>query len=360
MAPQPSISTKKIGVISSIECGQSFTDALEGALNYPVTYYFDKVGYDNQLLKDAVNSFNADTNIGLIVTFGGKIAFAAANSFAKKPFISLTGAPPTTSDNRTDYCLGGVSLESYVHNQPIAIPVTFGNGTADVTVTDGSNPFKVDDRVSFTGGNLPNNVPANQAFFVTTVGSGTFQFSATKGGGAIQPASAASGINAWSIKNRIVALKKDPSNISLLYHSASSLIGDELAQWRTNWPALDGYFKAGPGGPAIPINVRKKLVYAFDDVPTDAVIISADPYFQENKEELIQAANASSKLVCYPLNNYRNRSGKNKPSHAVVYGPKLEEAITQIGSLANTFLAVTGANTITQQPFTPIYYPDPK
>src|SRR4051794_26079087 len=91
-----------IGVISSITCGQAFTDAFEaavttaiGAGNQSDITYLDEVGYDSKSLEAAVKSFAADASIKLIVTFGGKIAFEAANINSTTPFISLLGEVPT-------------------------------------------------------------------------------------------------------------------------------------------------------------------------------------------------------------------------------------------------------------------------
>ena len=80
------------------------------------------------------------------------------------------------------------------------------------------------------------------------------------------------------------------------------------------------------------MNVRKGLINAFDNINTPAVIISADPFFQDNKEALIQAATASNKIVCYPLRNYL--TGKLAPTRSMVYGPSLHKAIEKMGELA--------------------------
>jgi hypothetical protein len=337
-----------VGVISSIACGESFSNAFESALkdafkSVPVTY-FDQVGYDNQLLQHAVESFNFDKSVGLIVTFGGKIAFSAADQYSTQTqFISLIGDTPVPANN---LCLGGVSLGTYARNQPspnLTLPVTFMAGSADVG--EASNSFAKGDPVSFIStGNLPNDGAGQsiggRLFKVVIVGAGTFRF-ADYNNTVIIPASAGTGNASAHLVNR-VGLSKLHTNsasgdISLLYNSSSPLARDELIAWQqSDWPKWVPADDHGTPGPAVPINVRKSFNSAFDSIETPVVIVSADPYFQDNKDGLIQAANASGKFVCYPLNNYRNKEGTHRPAggRSILFGPRLEDAIKLMGTLA--------------------------
>jgi hypothetical protein len=119
--------TLSIGVISSIPCHNPFKHAFERAvadagvnLGAPPTYY-DDIGYGGDY-KTPIGNLNDDNTIGLIVTLGGMIAFKAASTFAKKPFISLVGGPPAGGlpspgiKPLNNYFYGGVSLESYAGN----------------------------------------------------------------------------------------------------------------------------------------------------------------------------------------------------------------------------------------------------
>ena len=73
---------------------------------------------------------------------------------------------------------------------------------------------------------------------------------------------------------------------------------------------------------------------------------------------IVKAANDTSKLVCFPFANYRNRFGSNKPAKpGLVYGPRLEDAVKQMGALAKGFLDST--TPINTQDFNSTYYPDP-
>jgi hypothetical protein len=378
-----------IAVISSITCGQSFKKAFEVRLNatlkgtalegVPSITYFDQVGYNSQLLKDAVISFTNDTTIGLIVTFGGMIAFNAANSAVadanRKSFISLTGA-----DRGSQLpCLGGVSLESFARNQPKFGPVTFaanGNSFQDTT-----NFLVQGDKVAFSfstvaGGALPTNITPNTTYSVTGVAIGPpNRITLSLNGAPVNNTGAnpGTGVLAWAKPNRIEKMCNhfslgSGSDISLLYHSTSGVADLEIAAWqggtiispgppvvKTGFPPAATGVAAGTGGPAVPINVNKSFADALDGITTKAVIISADPYFQDNKEALIKAANESPLFVGYPLNDYRNRGGTHKPAGrgALIYGPNLEEAINGMGTLAaNVLLNVP----IAIQPFSSAAY----
>ena len=371
----PTMLPKAIGVISSIT-SDAFRDLFETAVNKTSDnasiQYFDQVGYDGQLLQNALDNFNADSAIGVIVTFGGMIAWYAANQRPKKPFISLVGSsdlPVTANAN----CFGGVSLETYAYNQPKFGAVTFtANGAS---VTDTTNFLAAGDRVAFStstaaGAALPTNISAIMSYQVLAVTPGTPN-TFTLLNVANTGASAGSGVIAWAKPNRVAfmcskyaaQLTQGGGDISLLYHSASLLAVKELMAWQGMTlvtggvsgppPAVQGIGGGAPG-PAVPLNVRKGLINAFDNINTPAVIISADPFFQDNKEALIQAANASNKIVCYPLRNYL--TGKLATTRSMVYGPSLHKAIEKMGELAGSIWA----GTITTPPsplFPPADYP---
>jgi hypothetical protein len=377
------ISNKSVGVISSITCGHSFKDSFESGLiagygsPLPVTY-FDQVGVNSTLLADAMNSFYNDANIGMIATFGGTVAYAAANAAASagsfKPFISLLGAmPPVTVGGtayvvtpNTTYCCGCVSLDSYVHNQPVALPVTFTAGSP--SVTDTTNSIRQGDIIVFYAATAPAGLQTNTPYVVTGVTQGnpnTFTITQISNNTAF-PGGATVGVSviAWTTNNRVAFLKKfancTSSDISLIYNPASPLVIPELKAWQSAWPPLaTNIADAGPGGPAIPVNVNRSFAGAFETITTKAVIVSADPFFNENKETLIQAANASGKFVCYPLNNYQNAGGtKPAAGHSMLAGPGLEGAIVRMGTLAGQCLLPNSGNITPAFSTTPL--PSPK
>src|SRR5258708_1229014 len=103
--------TLGIGIISTIRVPQPLRTAFkQGLKNSNVTIKVEHaVSYNRNKLKRAIEQFNSDTSLGLIVTVGGLVAFQAANLFATKPFISLLGVTPTATGAQ---CFGGVSLDS--------------------------------------------------------------------------------------------------------------------------------------------------------------------------------------------------------------------------------------------------------
>jgi hypothetical protein len=77
-----------------------------------------------------------------------------------------------------------------------------------------------------------------------------------------------------------------------------------------------------------------------------ADVISADPFFQESKNELIKAANATGLYLCYPLLHYRNNGGAHKPKggKTTLFGPSLENAYKMLGQVAS--LAVNSGGSV--------------
>jgi hypothetical protein len=62
------------------------------------------------------------------------------------------------------------------------------------------------------------------------------------------------------------------------------------------------------------------------------MLISADPFFQKYKDELIRAANGINKTVCYPLHAYKNNEGiQPTPGRHFLHGPKLARACFFLG-----------------------------
>jgi hypothetical protein len=71
-----------------------------------------------------------------------------------------------------------------------------------------------------------------------------------------------------------------------------------------------------------------------------AIVISADPFFQDTMEELIAAANGTGKYICYPLLAYENEDGTNQPTRGktTLFGPTLVGAYKLLGQLASMVL----------------------
>jgi hypothetical protein len=135
------------------------------------------------------------------------------------------------------------------------------------------------------------------------------------------------------------------SKICLLSNPNSSMAAAETAAWM-----------AGGRGPVIKAGSVSKgsgnsaATYrpAFADIEKAGmmgVVVSADPFFQETMEELIDAANSwiaqgKGRRICYPLREYENPAGRCKPAPGyTLHGPALEDAYEALGRMAADFLA---------------------
>lgn len=263
-----------IGVVASIKCEPSFKSYFEGALKgnlaaavpYTQPTYKDGLGYRSADLQSQIAYFNSPaTQVGLIVTVGGNVAFNAAKDYANanpasKPFLSLVGAVPSAVPAS---CWGGVSLESWRKNEDRVLDLINNSGFA-----------------------------ASQS-------------------------------------------------ISLFYNQNSAMSSDEI----NDWMRLSGIYPQVNPNPVNAMlggaNNSSDYATSVADLYDGAVIISADPYFHRTREQLIQQLNIfvsqnPKNYVTYPLYNYENRGGTNKPTpgHATLLGPRIEDAITVLGMLA--------------------------
>src|ERR1051326_4487778 len=104
--------TLGIGIVSTIKVPQPLRAAFKQGLNNSnvVIKVEHAASYKLAKLRAKIAQFVADSEIGLIITVGGLVAFNAADEPATtKPFISLLGVTPTAPGPQ---CLGGVSLDS--------------------------------------------------------------------------------------------------------------------------------------------------------------------------------------------------------------------------------------------------------
>lgn len=132
---------------------------------------------------------------------------------------------------------------------------------------------------------------------------------------------------------RVAHLIKPPRNfltsqITLLYNPLSIMSKQEIIDWGT----------ICPGGLKLAKSDNDESTYgkAFSAITTAAVVVSADPMFQNHRNALIKAANESYKYVCYPLFDYGNKGGNHHPApgNATLHGPNLGDAISTLGEMA--------------------------
>ena len=132
------------------------------------------------------------------------------------------------------------------------------------------------------------------------------------------------------------------SDIGLFCNRRSAMHGDETTLWHGS-----EYYLTGGGGN----NNASAFTNEFDNVDDSikALIISADPFFQDNKVALINAANAwvgakPGRSVCYPLANYKNVPGTTPVPAGTSYwfGPDLAGAYQTLGAVAGLALSANG------------------
>jgi hypothetical protein len=260
--------TKGIGVISTIKYIGTNLEAnfRRGVDNEPwwrAATPLDSIGYDNGPLDLAVDQFNKDANVGLIVTVGGVASAIAAKRRATKPFISLIGDKlpdfPGTIDGNF---YGGVSLNTFRNN--------------DARVDHLSRP-----------------------------------------------------------PHRLA-----PSEICLLSNPRSVYAAIETGLWLQSSPRRGDIITAS----TIP-EITQAFAKFVQDGTLRAMIISADGFFQENKDFLIDKANASNKRVCYPFQIFANTDGAHKPTGGrhTLHGPKLATAYFTLGQKAAQVISSNGS-----------------
>jgi hypothetical protein len=172
------------------------------------------------------------------------------------------------------------------------------------------------------------------------------------------------------------SFKSNPGRLKNLVKTKPKVKNSEV--WLLNDPRTSMASTEGngfPGGGVMPatngINDPTKFGSDFTNIKTNggkAVVISAAPYFYENMEPLIEAANTSDLYVCYPLLDYANIGGKTQPTPATLFGPALCEAAGNkygvsnayglLGTMANQVLSGQSANpafTSAPTPPNPIY-----
>jgi hypothetical protein len=129
-----------------------------------------------------------------------------------------------------------------------------------------------------------------------------------------------------------------PANrVCLLYNKNAQMGQGEVSAWRSQgWPAQE----AGSGD-----NSAIDFAKAFSNAAqmSDAVVVSADPYFTQQRIPLVSAANTSNLKVCYPFQFYGDAlpaSGR-----SMWYGPDLVDAYGKMGTKAASVLSNSNTST---------------
>jgi len=124
------------------------------------------------------------------------------------------------------------------------------------------------------------------------------------------------------------------SSIVLYYNPASKMCGDEEADWDAFNPPVAGAVTR------VPTTNNFQGDFTGISPNVQGLVISADPFFQDHKSDLVNAANAwvstagTNRYVVYPLQIY----GEVAPIHGktTLYGPDLYQAYFRLGQLARS------------------------
>jgi hypothetical protein len=114
------------------------------------------------------------------------------------------------------------------------------------------------------------------------------------------------------------------------------------------------YWPSPPRGRVLTARNDGEIASAFTDFRNDnalqAMIVSADPLFQDDKDNLIGYANNSGKYVCYPLQTYANTGSgathQPNPHHHTKHGPLLATEYYNLGVKANWVITHDRASTL--------------
>jgi hypothetical protein len=130
------------------------------------------------------------------------------------------------------------------------------------------------------------------------------------------------------------------SGIGLFCNRKSAMNPAEVS----NWGTLGANSKIAYGGNAAGKNNASTFPNDFTAIHSSVatVVVSADPFFQDQKDKLIKAANdwiavkPNARHVSYPSQDYGNGNGSHQPTtgKSSWYGPSLVSAYEELGKTA--------------------------
>jgi hypothetical protein len=173
--------------------------------------------------------------------------------------------------------------------------------------------------------------------FVSLVGVEPAQNQVCKGGVSLNSADG----NQARVDHLTNVLGKTKSKIGLLCNPNSSMNATEEGDWINNirMPAAN-IFHAGKDATADE-NDTDTYDTAFAKITAagmQAVVVSADPFFQETMDELVADANDAGVYITYPLQGYNKAWEPPTMGNATLQGPDLLMAYSQLGTVAASAL----------------------
>jgi hypothetical protein len=142
-----------------------------------------------------------------------------------------------------------------------------------------------------------------------------------------------------------------PNQVCLVYNSNSRMTKSERRAWQAHrWPHTFGGVNSNGD------NDVTEFGPAFDRAKRNpingkAVVISADSFFGQNRNELVSAANTSNLYICYPFKYFKNASTPPDNTRSRWYGPDLDDAYKRAGAKAGILLSAIITGSITAPPY---------
>jgi hypothetical protein len=218
----------------------------------------------------------------------------------------------------------------------------------------------------------PQATPANN--FPLLIASGrdnspSFSSRTNTGGFIFEPASGTS-LNGQRLSILSSNYQIPSSRTCLLYNKNSPMSTREVGDWTAVGGTLLYNAASATGAPGDPpiansaINLANSIAGAAASTnPTasapGAIIISADPFFTQNRKAIVLAGGATSNVVmCYPVFDYLIPKGNKR--RMMIFGPLLEEVFFNLGAQAAAILTsvTTPAPlpTMSMSSMTPYYF----
>ncbi|HMA70837.1 MAG TPA: hypothetical protein VKP67_05020 [Xanthobacteraceae bacterium] len=271
-----SAATRKVGLLSSIDLTllPELITAFESGFGMTVIKHLSG-GYEPSALKGLKNDLRDNRGCKLITTVGGSVVFSAiSEQGGDVPIVSLLGGLPQAGDSLTNL-KGAVTLESYKsHAERIDYLVH-------------RRQFDISNIYLYRNPNSNIRTPESNQWNQLTGSPNPMQIADF------------SGANQADKTNNIAGFISDLGN---------------------------------PADPQTPGSIATQLPNA------RVLVMSADPFFQENRDNLIASANVwldqnNGRFVLYPLQDYQ-RSNTSLHARSACFGPDLRSAYFLLGLLA--------------------------
>jgi hypothetical protein len=151
---------------------------------------------------------------------------------------------------------------------------------------------------------------------------------------------------------RIKLLRDPPLQFQLsdigLFYNPNSYMDNEVGNWNSLVGNNNQVFAGGVDTQGNNDDTTYGTAFQNISGAIKALVISADPFFQDTKDNLIAAANTwvqaapqgVTRYVCYPTQDYSNRRGTTPtPKKATLFGPDLATAYSLLGQIASIVLS---------------------